>query len=277
MQTNDKRNTSTLIQKTIFNDRTDEVFRDTQLPTRYSVKEKLHLQKLLKRIHSRIEQKFTNYRHAFRAFDVNLDGQLNLEEFVECCEKQGILLPISDFQKVFKMIDYDGSGGIGYKEFCLLNSDKRNIFAHIEMIKDREMAKEAALRKEKVHGKAEWIRSLTRKIRSVSSHTFNNNFIFTSIFNYLIKNINYIKTNTIIIYYFNFYKNAQGGQDDNQIIRDLSQEEVVETTKESDMLTKIRNKQMDKPKPYAVAENGLADDEANIPKKNDINQFQSDV
>lgn len=69
---------------------------------------------------------------------------------MECCEKQGIMLPINDFQKVFRMIDYDDSGGIGYKEFCLLNSDKRNIFAHIEMIREREMKREAKLRNEKV-------------------------------------------------------------------------------------------------------------------------------
>lgn len=63
MQTQDKRNTSTLIQKSLFNDRTDELFNeDAAIGSRYTVKEKLHLQKLLKRIHSRIEQKFTDYR-----------------------------------------------------------------------------------------------------------------------------------------------------------------------------------------------------------------------
>ena len=84
-----------------------------------------------------MEEKFTDYRRAFRAFDVNLDGQLSLEEFVECCEHVGIHMPIQDFQAVFNVIDYDRSGEIGYKEFCLLNTDKRNIFAHIEDIKKK--------------------------------------------------------------------------------------------------------------------------------------------
>lgn len=48
------------------------MFQDAK--TKYTIKEKLHLQRVLKRIHSRIEEKFTNFREAFRAFDVNLDG-----------------------------------------------------------------------------------------------------------------------------------------------------------------------------------------------------------
>ena len=143
MLTQNKSSNSNLI-KSLFKDTSSELYiDDTNIGGRYTVKEKLHLQKLLKRIHGRIEQKFINYREAFKAFDTNLDGQLDLEEFVQCCEKQGILLPISDFQKVFRMIDYDDSGGIGYKEFCLLNTDKQNIFGHIETIRLRDLAKEA--------------------------------------------------------------------------------------------------------------------------------------
>ena len=72
---------------------------------------------------------------------------------MDVCEFQGIHLPIEDFQAIFNMIDYDGSGEIGYKEFCLLNTDKRNIFAAIEEMKQESIKKEAQELKDKQKGK----------------------------------------------------------------------------------------------------------------------------
>jgi len=41
------------------------------------------------------------------------------------------MLPIQDYRRVFDVLDWDKSGEIGYKEFSMLNADKRNIFAYI--------------------------------------------------------------------------------------------------------------------------------------------------
>lgn len=95
--TGDKRNNSKLIRDSLFNDRSDEIFQQHSVKSKWTVKEKMHLQKVLKRIHQRIEEKFGDYRQAFKAFDTNQDGTLSLEEFVSCCELQGIQLPIQDF------------------------------------------------------------------------------------------------------------------------------------------------------------------------------------
>jgi Ca2+-binding EF-hand superfamily protein len=169
MLTGDKRNNSRLIRDSLFNDRSDEIFKEHNIKSKWTVKEKMHLQKVLKRIHSRIEEKFGNYRQAFKAFDTNQDGTLSLEEFVSCCELQGIQLPIQDFQGVFGIIDYDGSGEIGYKEFCLLNTDKQNVFAHIETVKKKELEREAEEQKQRLKGKFGHLINLRKSVDNVSN------------------------------------------------------------------------------------------------------------
>lgn len=84
-------------------------------------------------IHIRIEEKFGEYRKAFRQFDINKDNDLSFEEFVYGCEFCGIAMPIQDFKAVYNTIDYDGNGGIDFNKFCLLNSDRtKDIFGFID-------------------------------------------------------------------------------------------------------------------------------------------------
>lgn len=88
---------------------------------------------------------------------------------MSCCELQGIQLPIQDFQGVFGIIDYDGSGEIGYKEFCLLNTDKQNVFAHIETVKKKELEREAEEQKQRLKGKFGHLINLRKSVDNVSN------------------------------------------------------------------------------------------------------------
>ena len=81
---------------------------------------------MIKQIHFRVEQKFRDYRTAFRKFDLNFDGGLSFEEFVTCCEWMGVSMPLTDFKMVFETIDYDKTGEIDFSKFCLFNTDKTN-------------------------------------------------------------------------------------------------------------------------------------------------------
>lgn len=44
---------------------------------KFTKEEQIHIQNVLRGIHSRIEEKFKDYRRAFRHFDINFDGALS--------------------------------------------------------------------------------------------------------------------------------------------------------------------------------------------------------
>ena len=64
-------------------------------------------EKLVRYVHLKLEEKFKNYRNAFRSFDKNYDGNLNFKEFMSGLENIGIRLSLQDFKKIFDYIDHD--------------------------------------------------------------------------------------------------------------------------------------------------------------------------
>ena len=84
------------------------------------------MQQLLRVIHHRFEQKFKDYRQAFRCFDINFDGDLEFQEFVQGLQFCGIAMPYSDYRTVYNTLNYDNSGYIDFQKFCLINTDKSN-------------------------------------------------------------------------------------------------------------------------------------------------------
>lgn len=87
----------------------------------------------MKQIHIRIEEKWSDYRSAFRSIDQNFDGGLSFQEFVAGCEFSGIQLPIKDYRLVFDVLDYDKKGEVDFRKFCLINTDKsKTIFGQID-------------------------------------------------------------------------------------------------------------------------------------------------
>lgn len=85
-----------------------------------------HTQQLLRIIHMRLEQKFKDYRKAFRHFDVNFDGSVEFHEFVQGLELCGINMPYHDYKLVFDAINWDNAKEIDFSKFCLINTDKSN-------------------------------------------------------------------------------------------------------------------------------------------------------
>lgn len=83
------------------------------------------IDKLFRYVHMRIEEKFKDFRHAFRSFDKNFDGGLNFKEFITGMEGIGVKLKIQDYRLLFDALDYDKEGEIGFFKFCLLNTDRK--------------------------------------------------------------------------------------------------------------------------------------------------------
>ena len=85
------------------------------------------LEKLLKTIHARIEEKFRDYRQAFRNIDKDYGGTLEFKEFITSFEEMGIRLKIDDFKMIFDALDYDGRGQVDFNKFCYLNADRYSL------------------------------------------------------------------------------------------------------------------------------------------------------
>lgn len=84
------------------------------------------IDKIFRHIHARIEEKFKDFRHAFRSFDKDFGGSLDFKEFITGMEETGIKLKLGDYRLIFDAIDYDGKGEIGFYKFCLLNTDRKS-------------------------------------------------------------------------------------------------------------------------------------------------------
>ena len=74
----------------------------------------------------RFEQKFKDYRIAFRHFDVNFDGTVEFHEFIGGLESCGIMMPYEHYRQVWDLINYDGDKELNFGKFCLINIDKNN-------------------------------------------------------------------------------------------------------------------------------------------------------
>lgn len=85
------------------------------------------IEKILKIIHARIEEKYRDFRTAFRAIDKDFGGQLEFKEFMLTLEEMGIKLKLTDFKLIFDALDYDGRGRIDFTKFCYLNADRYSI------------------------------------------------------------------------------------------------------------------------------------------------------
>ena len=82
------------------------------------------LEKLLKTLHSKIEEKYRDFRIAFRAIDKDYGGHLEFKEFMMAMEEIGIKLRLGDFKLIFDALDYDMKGSIDFNKFCHLNADR---------------------------------------------------------------------------------------------------------------------------------------------------------
>ena len=62
----------------------------------------------------RFEQKFKDYRKAFRQFDLNFDGEIAFNEFVTGLESCGIAMPLEDYRTIYDFLNYDNAEFIDF-------------------------------------------------------------------------------------------------------------------------------------------------------------------
>lgn len=72
----------------------------------------------INRIDRRMEEKFSNMREAFRAFDIDSDGDINLKEFKHGLKILGIGLLDKEAKEIFTFLDVNNNGSLSYVEFA---------------------------------------------------------------------------------------------------------------------------------------------------------------
>lgn len=83
------------------------------------------IDKLLMYVHARVEEKFKDFRHAFRNFDKDFGGSIDFKEFIQGMESIGVKLRIDDYRLIFDAVDYNGEGEIDFTKFCYFNTDRK--------------------------------------------------------------------------------------------------------------------------------------------------------
>ena len=72
----------------------------------YSGKQE-RIDKLFKYVHARIEEKFKDFRIAFRSIDKDFGGSIDFKEFVIGMDSIGVKLRLDDYKLIFETIDFD--------------------------------------------------------------------------------------------------------------------------------------------------------------------------
>lgn len=86
--------------------------------------EEIELTKLLALVSEKLHERFKNLRSAFRFLDTNHSQSISLNEFAQAIDHLRLKLSFEDIVKLYRFIDKEGKGEIGYDEFTLLTEEK---------------------------------------------------------------------------------------------------------------------------------------------------------
>lgn len=75
-------------------------------------------------VSEKLNERFKNLRSAFRFLDTNHSQSISLNEFAQAIDHLRLKLAFEDIVKLYRFIDKDGKGEIGYDEFTLLTEEK---------------------------------------------------------------------------------------------------------------------------------------------------------
>ena len=79
------------------------------------------MEEIIKWIHYKIEQKYKNYKEAFKAIDINRNGIIEFREFFQGLDEMGLLLKLENTKRLFDYIDSGNKNKITFKDFLKIN------------------------------------------------------------------------------------------------------------------------------------------------------------
>ena len=82
-----------------------------------------HLLKLLSLVSSKINERFRNMREAFRYIDTDHSQSISINEFAQAIEYFRLKLSFEDIAKLYRFLDSEAKGELGYEEFTMLSEE----------------------------------------------------------------------------------------------------------------------------------------------------------
>lgn len=79
---------------------------------------------LLALVSEKLYERFKNLRSAFRYLDTNHSQSISLNEFSQAIDHLRLKISFEDVKNLYRFIDKEGKGEIGYDEFTLLTEEK---------------------------------------------------------------------------------------------------------------------------------------------------------
>ena len=83
-----------------------------------------HLLKLLSLVSFKINERFRNMREAFRYIDTDHSQSISINEFAQAIEYFRLKLSFEDIQKLYRFLDCENKGELGYDDFTLLSEER---------------------------------------------------------------------------------------------------------------------------------------------------------
>jgi hypothetical protein len=83
-----------------------------------------HLFNLLMLVSEKLHERFKGLREAFRFLDTNHSQSISLNEFAQAIDHLRLKLSFDDIVKLYRFIDKEGKGEIGYDEFTMLDEER---------------------------------------------------------------------------------------------------------------------------------------------------------
>ena len=84
--------------------------------------------KLLTLVGDKLNERFPTFQAAFRFFDADHSQSISMNEFANVIDYLRLKLSFDDIQKLYRFLDRNGSGDIGYNEMLLLKDENwRNL------------------------------------------------------------------------------------------------------------------------------------------------------
>ena len=101
---------------------------------------------LLNLVSSKLSERFSHLRTAFRFFDTDHTATLSLNEFANVADYLRLKISFEDITRLYRFLDRSGRGAIVYDDFSMLLEENWRGLDPYKVLHENQLHREAALK-----------------------------------------------------------------------------------------------------------------------------------